>query len=57
MEGEDPSDELGRPLIRDNVVFDANEESQTRPAAMTPMPRAVQALQERDTEDVWAELG
>lgn len=55
MEGEDPGDELGRPLIRDAVVFDANEEQ--RPAAMTPMPRAQQALQDRDAEDVWAELG
>ncbi|KIP10137.1 hypothetical protein PHLGIDRAFT_34074 [Phlebiopsis gigantea 11061_1 CR5-6] len=57
MEGEeDPSDELGRPLIRSDVVFDANEEVR-RPTTMTPMPRAAQAAQERDTEDVWAELG
>ena len=26
MEGDDSSDELGRPLIRDNVLFDANEQ-------------------------------
>ena len=57
MEGDDDSsDELGRPLIRSDVVFDANEEVR-RPTTMTPMPRAAQAAQERDTEDVWAELG
>ncbi|KAJ3531584.1 hypothetical protein NM688_g7553 [Phlebia brevispora] len=56
MEAEDPADELGRPLIHDAVVFDSNEEQQP-PAAMTPMPRAAQAAQERDAEDVWAELG
>lgn len=55
MEDEDPSDELGRPLINDSVVFDANETP--RPAAMTPMPRAAQAAQDRDAEDVWAEIG
>lgn len=56
MEGEDPADEVGRPLIQDSVVFDANEE-QRRPAAMTPMPRAQQAAEDRDAEDLWAELG
>lgn len=55
MEGEDPADEMGRPLISESVVFDATEDQ--RPAAMTPMPRAVQAAQSRDAEDVWAELG
>ncbi|KAI0347747.1 hypothetical protein BDW22DRAFT_1403939 [Trametopsis cervina] len=52
MEGEDSADdrELNRPLI-----FDAEQEQ--RPAAMTPMPRAVQAVQDRDAEDVWAEIG
>ena len=55
MEDDDPSSELGRPLIHDSVVFDANEER--RPAVMTPMPRAAQAVQNRDEEDLWAELG
>lgn len=51
MEGEeDSAADLRRPLI-----FDADQEQ--RPAAMTPMPRAVQAVEERDAEDVWAELG
>lgn len=44
--------ELGRPLIQDPVVFDAEERTYA-----SPMPRAVQASQERDEEDVWAELG
>ena len=59
MDGdEDSSDELGRPLIRDNVLFDANEQPpQQRPANMTPMPRAAQAVQDRDERDMWAELG
>lgn len=55
MEGEEDSDELGRPLIRSDVVFDADGEA--RPAHTTSMPRAAQAVQERDTEDMWAELG
>ena len=55
MEGGGSSEDLSRPLIRDPVVFDVNEEA--RPAHTTPMPRAAQALQERDAEDVWAELG
>ncbi|KAI0697548.1 hypothetical protein BC835DRAFT_1413584 [Cytidiella melzeri] len=50
MEAEEPAGELSRPLI-----FDADQEQ--RPAAMTPMPRAVQAVEDRDAEDVWAELG
>ena len=57
---EDPADELNRSLIRNPVVFDANEEphqQQQRPNTMTPMPRAAQAVQDRDAEDVWAELG
>ncbi|KAI0094298.1 hypothetical protein BDY19DRAFT_1044185 [Irpex rosettiformis] len=50
MEGEEPAGELRRPLI-----FDAEQEQ--RNSAMTPMPRAVQAVQDRDAEDVWAEIG
>ncbi|GJE85849.1 ion transporter [Phanerochaete sordida] len=55
MEGEEDSDELGRPLIRSDVVFDADGEA--RAPHTTPMPRAAQAVQDRDTEDMWAELG
>ncbi|KAJ7161372.1 hypothetical protein C8R43DRAFT_992610 [Mycena crocata] len=46
---EDEEAELIRPLIRNEspVLFDAT----------SPMPRAEQANRERDTTDVWAELG
>ena len=53
---DDDESELGRPLIRDGVLFDATSRNPTSDAA-SPMPRAVQAAQERGTEDVWAELG
>jgi len=56
IEGDDDENELGRPLIRDGVLFDAPDRHPTSNAA-SPMPRAVQAAQERGTEDVWAELG
>jgi hypothetical protein len=46
---EDP--ELGRPLIRDPVIFDAEESPANAP---TPKPRTIE---ERDEEDLWAELG
>lgn len=53
---DDDESELGRPLIRDGVLFDATSRNPTSDAA-SPMPRAVHAAQERGTEDVWAELG
>jgi hypothetical protein len=53
---EEDDDELGRPLINDGVLFDATSRHPTSNAA-SPMPRAVQAAQDRGTEDVWAELG
>ncbi|PPQ67131.1 hypothetical protein CVT25_005732 [Psilocybe cyanescens] len=56
-ESEDEVDgELSRPLVRNTVLFDA-QRPDNGPKTTTPMPRAVQALQQRDTEDVWAELG
>ncbi|OCH86049.1 hypothetical protein OBBRIDRAFT_761971 [Obba rivulosa] len=54
---DDEGGELGQPLIRDDVVFDAGEEQGATRAPLTDMPRAVQAVQERDAEDVWAEIG
>lgn len=59
MEVEEEGEELGRPLIRNPVVFDAAEDQPTPPARkpMTAMPHAVQAVQDRDAQDVWAELG
>lgn len=57
MEDEDIEDELGRPLIRDAVVFDASEEAAQSRTTLSDMPRAIQAVHDRDMEDVWAELG
>jgi len=56
VEDDDEENELGRPLIRDGVLFDATNRNPTSDAA-SPMPLAVQSAQERGTEDVWAELG
>jgi len=56
IEDDDEESELGRPLIRDGVLFDATSRNPTSDAA-SPMPRAAQAVQERGVEDVWAELG
>ncbi|KAG1754841.1 uncharacterized protein EDB91DRAFT_1095825 [Suillus paluster] len=56
LEDEEENDpELGRPLVQDAVIFDAPDEEE--PARMSDMPRAVQAVHDRDDEDVWAELG
>ena len=55
------SDELRASLARNAVVFDAGDEQRgSHRGGMTDMPRAVQAVQavqERDEEDVWAEIG
>jgi hypothetical protein len=56
IEDGDDENELGRPLISDGVLFDATDRNPTSNAA-SPMPRAVQAQEVRDAEDVWAELG
>ncbi|KAI0801109.1 hypothetical protein C8Q74DRAFT_1240336 [Fomes fomentarius] len=58
MEDEEDAGELGRPLMRSDVVFDAGDEPPARNqrAPMSDMPRAVQAAQERDQEDLWAEM-
>jgi len=59
-ESEDDDAELGRPLVRSPVLFDAGAEqtpSGQHPESLTDMPRAVQAVHDRDAEDVWAELG
>lgn len=58
MEDDDAAaDELGRPLIRDYVLFDAGDEAPPSRGRVSDMPRATQAVLDRDTEDVWAELG
>lgn len=54
-------DELSRPLVRNPVLFDAGQdprpEDDQRREPLTEMPRAAQAVRDRDVEDVWAELG
>jgi hypothetical protein len=55
LEDEDEDAELGQPLVDEQVLFDAQEN--TQPGRMSDMPRAVQAARERDQQDVWAELG
>ena len=53
---EETDRELNRPLVPSAVLFDAqNERGEAR--QFSAMPRAAQAARERDTEDVWAELG
>lgn len=55
MESEEEEEELGRPLIRDPVLFDAASDGRPR---LSAMPRAEEAARgERDAEDVWAALG
>ncbi|KAH0837998.1 hypothetical protein J3R83DRAFT_6236 [Lanmaoa asiatica] len=54
-EDEDADAELGQPLVGEPVLFDEQEDAQ--PRKMSDMPRAAQAIRERDEEDVWAELG
>ncbi|KAG1757135.1 hypothetical protein EDB19DRAFT_1890950 [Suillus lakei] len=51
-DNEDDDPELGRPLVQDAVLFDAQDDEQ--PASMSDVPRAAH---DRDDEDVWAELG
>jgi hypothetical protein len=54
-ESEDEGEADG-PLVRNSVLFDARREGE-REQAFTDMPRAAQAVRDRDAEDVWAELG
>ncbi|TFK30871.1 hypothetical protein FA15DRAFT_662934 [Coprinopsis marcescibilis] len=63
VESDDDDDEVNRPLVRNPVIFDAEntrlDERGTAgaPRKFTDMPRAAQAAQERNSEDVWAEFG
>ncbi|KAJ2914286.1 hypothetical protein MD484_g6131, partial [Candolleomyces efflorescens] len=56
---EEDESELTRPLVRNPILFDAEDETPaTTPARpMTDMPLAKQAVRDRDAEDMWAELG
>lgn len=61
FESEDDADaELNRPLVPNSVLFDAENDrrrEEQRQREFANMPRAAQAARDRDTEDVWAELG
>jgi len=57
MEDDEREGELGRPLIHDSVLFDAEADRRAARAPLSSMPRAEQAAQDRDDDDVWAELG
>ncbi|EIM92261.1 uncharacterized protein STEHIDRAFT_164582 [Stereum hirsutum FP-91666 SS1] len=55
---DDESDELRAPLNRNPVLFDSDSPGEEqRPSHLSEMPRAVQAVKDRDEEDVWAEIG
>ncbi|KAJ2929393.1 hypothetical protein H1R20_g7696, partial [Candolleomyces eurysporus] len=56
---EEEESELRRPLVRNPILFDAEDETpSTTPARpLTEMPLAKQAVRDRDAEDMWAELG
>ncbi|PPR00034.1 hypothetical protein CVT24_009043 [Panaeolus cyanescens] len=56
---EDESGELNRPLVRNSVLFEAQEENNRRPGEgiSNNMPKVAQGIRDRDMEDVWAEMG
>ena len=60
MDSDDDGDEeLGRPLVRNPVVFDADSSGADRrppPKTMTPMPMLANSGPP-DDEDMWAGLG
>ncbi|CCM04448.1 uncharacterized protein FIBRA_06628 [Fibroporia radiculosa] len=56
MEDEEVDDELGRPLIRDAIVFDADDSSSASRVLSSSQSQATKVAQGRD-EDVWADLG
>ncbi|KAI0319765.1 hypothetical protein OF83DRAFT_1054432 [Amylostereum chailletii] len=58
LESDGESDELRAPLTRNPVLFDARDgQRPSQRGALSDMPRAAQAVRDRDEEDVWAELG
>ena len=55
---DDEIDGLHAPLHRNAVLFDAQDNQQhAQRGPVSDMPRAAQAVRERDEEDMWAELG
>ncbi|KAH8835482.1 hypothetical protein DL96DRAFT_1574424 [Flagelloscypha sp. PMI_526] len=58
LDSEDEEAELSRPLVREPVVFDAESDDESPPRTnFTDMPRAAEAVRDRDSTDMWAELG
>jgi len=59
VETDDEEDaELHRPLVRNPILFDADDTPTLSPAKpMSAMPLAAQAARDRDAEDMWAALG
>jgi len=59
--GGDEEDELNRPLVRNSVVSDVEANGRSvgdqNVRDYLDMPRAIQAVRNRDTEDIWAEIG
>lgn len=57
----DEEDELSRPLVRNSVVSDVEANGRSvgdqNVRDYLDMPRAIQAVRNRDTEDIWAEIG
>ncbi|KAJ3998593.1 hypothetical protein F5050DRAFT_1204005 [Lentinula boryana] len=51
---EEEDTELARPLVRNPVIFDADQPPRQ---PLSEMPLATQGLENRDAEDMWAELG
>lgn len=58
IESDDEDDtELARPLVRNPVVFDADQPTRQQREPLSEMPLAAHSLETRDAEDMWAELG
>ncbi|KAJ4484956.1 hypothetical protein C8J55DRAFT_559117 [Lentinula edodes] len=58
IESDDEDDtELARPLVRNPVVFDADQPTPQQREPLSEMPLAAHSLETRDAEDMWAELG
>ncbi|KAF9056598.1 hypothetical protein BJ165DRAFT_1522496 [Panaeolus papilionaceus] len=61
-DSEEEDGELHRPLVRNSVLFEAQEDNNhnnRRPVdgASSNMPKVAQGIRDRDTDDLWAELG
>ncbi|TFK77335.1 hypothetical protein BDN72DRAFT_867075 [Pluteus cervinus] len=57
IDSDEDDPELGRPLVRNQVVFDVEGGQRGERLGASSMPLAAPGLADRDLEDVWAELG